>query len=104
MYVSQGRTAAESKILRSLGRNSLYNITARFAVLLVFRHVNVICTQVVPYGSGAVVEPEDTVRPRDAVVSCAHLWAILLIIAGVVEIVVGSLVFNGRCIHKLFTL
>lgn len=39
---------------------------------------------------------EVTWRPQDTAISCARLWGGLLILTGIIEIVVGAILFMGE--------
>lgn len=36
------------------------------------------------------------VRPKDAAISCSHLWAYLLLVSGLAGFVMGAILFSGE--------
>lgn len=45
------------------------------------------------YENGHVIS---FVRPKDAAISCGHLWGAFLIIAGIIETIIGAILFSGE--------
>lgn len=50
--------------------------------------------QPAPFSRTIDIPAEQIVRPRDAVISCAHFWAFVLVLAGIVEAVIGAMILS----------